>query len=274
MLIYVACSSRLKDREVAAVKRGAEDFGKLVGCDIRFLGTKKWEEGKIHSADEFLAKGKLRNNAKTGYKQLDTQSMSNMIANEVGTWKKKGTFVLVTDDDLYFPGIDWCFGSAYRGMVVMSVARFRMNNVDSKTADLCIRRTVNHELGHVYKAVRSNRKTAVEKHGMHCTNKLCTMCRTSNTAELKRVAIAENGEPHFCAECEKSMKDYVKSQKPKTTTSTPAKQSATNTRKGPAINAKNSTVRKDSATSAKKSTVRKGPVVGAPGSKTRAVKTV
>lgn len=108
--------------------------------------------------------------------------------------------VLFVEKDLYHPDskAKWCFGSAsdVGNVTVQSVYRYRDLTDEEKLR--CIRRTLRHELGHIFKLCKSpGRANTLRNAGMHCTNHNCSMNKTKNTSDLVLHSKLEAYEKNF-----------------------------------------------------------------------------
>ena len=111
--------------------------------------------------------------------------------------------VFFTGRDLYLSGLPWCFGAAStpRRVCVQSLVRYR--GLDERERLACIRRTLRHELGHVFgMAADPRRPETVADKGMHCTVPGCSMRQTGTLRALLATAAEEEAKgQYFCPRC-------------------------------------------------------------------------
>ncbi|MBN1924016.1 MAG: hypothetical protein JW791_04640 [Nanoarchaeota archaeon] len=131
-----------------------------------------------------------------------------------------GLVVIATDQDLFSPGINWCFGTSTGCYETDNLGR-RVNERDyiigSKSRMQSFGELVflfAHEMGHKFGAAPSGRRNTVENLGSHCTNNNCIMQQNVNLNEAIRYAQRlykklERGEIDslFCNQCGQDLRN-------------------------------------------------------------------
>ena len=185
-----------------AIEQGLREAQPLFGSKIINLGWGSWEMGEYKSADELV-----RSMPKNSSGQIDGDALEDKLIRLNQTWLEPGAIVLITSLDLYMKGTPWCFALSKRRTTVQSVHRFR--GLSEKDESLCIRRTLKHELGHIYGCPANIRRSnTVENMGTHCTNPGCVMRQVSSVSSLIYAAKNENPYNCFCPQCSKDIMDY------------------------------------------------------------------
>ena len=202
--IYVYCDSGVTQFEREAIKRGLSGIISTFGCEVYFYGSDRWSIGRYKSADEIM-----RASPRNARGQVNA-SVTLEILHEVANSRiEPCAVVLITSQDLYAVGYNWCFGMAmtsYRA-TVQSICRYRHLPDDIRA--FCIRRTLRHEVGHLFRcAANLSRTNTEEKCGPHCTNPHCSMKQTMSISELVDRRFYENDEAFLCDQCLEDMRRF------------------------------------------------------------------
>ncbi len=195
--IYICWDSSVRPVEQKAIMAGMRETEAMFGCEVICYGTDTWQFGRYKSAD--LMMYFAPHNRK---RQANATNILSMMADAMSAWVEPGAMVLFTGQDLYINGANWCFGAARMNarVTVQSVARYR--HLDKATLSACIRRTLRHELGHIFACARDLNRGHTEMNlGEHCTNPRCSMRQTLNLAELLKAVREEDARNCFCAQC-------------------------------------------------------------------------
>jgi len=195
--IYVCYDSGVSLAEQAAIEQGLLETRPVFGCQIINYGAGTWEFGRLKSANEVV-----RSLPRNERGQINATQILDSITEVAKSWVDPGAVVMLTSADLCAGDLSWCFGIARPStrVTVQSLARYRW--LDEAEASACIRRTLRHELGHIFCcAADARRSNTVEKLGMHCTNLGCSMQQTMSLNELRIAVRKENPRQCFCAQC-------------------------------------------------------------------------
>ena len=195
--IYICWDSKVRPAEQNAIMAGMRETKAMFGCEVVYYGTDAWQFGRYKNADEIM-----RTAPHNCAGQANAGNILTMMASTMNTWIEPGAMVLFTGEDLYIDGTNWCFGAARikARVSVQSVARYRI--LDKATLSACVRRTLRHELGHIFTCAHDLMRSHTEMNlGEHCTNPRCSMRQTLNLAELLRAVREENAQNCFCAQC-------------------------------------------------------------------------
>ncbi len=195
--IYICWDSSLTAAEQRAIQEGVQEIEPLFGCPFVCYGTRRWTYGSFTCADDIM-----RYAVRNGKGQANASSILTTMTNVMKDWVEPGAMILFTSQDLAVRGTNWCFGAARAEarMSVQSVLRYRHLNDEVKSA--CIRRTMRHELGHIFECAKDLTRSHTEMNlGEHCTNPRCSMRQTLDLPTLIRMTGEEDDRHCFCSQC-------------------------------------------------------------------------
>lgn len=223
--VYVCYDDGVTAAERKAINSCLNVMQPLFGCEIYCYGTEPWPYGRYRSANAIV-----KSTPKNVSGQLSVSVLLDKLEETSASWIELNAFVLYTSKDLYFQerNLSWCFGAARKNtrVSVQSVKRFR--GLSESAAAFCIRRTLRHELGHIFRCAASNyRSNTVDLAGLHCTNRGCSMRQAGSLNDLLAMMADERDEACFCEQCmadlrrfklhyEANEKGYLNKMKPDT----------------------------------------------------------
>lgn len=121
----------------------------------------------------------------------------NVAHDQISPEKEK---VILTDKDLYAPGLNWCFGgyvplSNGEDFIIISTARITERD---HLFDILA-----HEIGHMYGAAHEGRSNTYEHLGSHCINDLCVMRQNDNVQDSVAYSRRRHAldSPTYCHQC-------------------------------------------------------------------------
>ncbi|MDO4219704.1 MAG: hypothetical protein Q4D22_00510 [Candidatus Saccharibacteria bacterium] len=202
--IYICWDGSLRPAEQNAILRGVRETEAIFGCTFVCYGARKWTYGRYTSSDA-IVRAAPRNEKG----QKNASSILTIMADVMREWVEPGAMILFTSEDLSVRGINWCFGAARSEvkMTVQSVARYR--GLSEEVMSACIRRTMRHELGHIFECAKDLKRSNTEMNlGEHCTNAGCSMCQTLDLPTLIRLAGEEDERDCFCEQCKADMRRF------------------------------------------------------------------
>lgn len=202
--IYVCYDSGVRMSERIAIEQGLKELQPIIGTQIVNYGTNQWKYGRFKSADEIV-----RSLPRNERGQIDATRVLDIVSEVSGCWIETGAVVMITSQDLYAEGLSWCFGLARPStrITVQSIARYR--GLCEAEASACIRRTLKHELGHIFGCAGDLRRShTIEKLGSHCTNPGCTMRQSMSLDELRTVIREENPQRCYCHQCMEDLRRF------------------------------------------------------------------
>ena len=195
--IYICWDRYVTEAEKRAIERAVYEIEPIFGCDFICYGNKSWNEGRYKSADEIIASAPHNENG-----QADGTNVLNKLEETMRKWTEPGAFVLFTGQDLKMVNTNWCFGVARMSSRVTVQSTIRYRSLPEKIASDCIKRTLRHELGHIFGCAADPKRTNTEqKLGSHCTNYGCSMRQTMSLQELVDDLPTENATRCFCSQC-------------------------------------------------------------------------
>ena len=213
--LYLFMDDTVPDDRRMMVTEGVRDFSRYVpALTVISPGTAEWSS----SLEKVFEDGAERSRTEDG--RLLAKEMLNSLEKDCAGWAGMGTggraagaVIYITMKDLQVPKMTVCFGltRVKARISVNSMSRFE-DLKDPKEAGLCIRRTMVHELGHMFGAPAPNRLIAAkEDFGKHCTNPGCVMCQTPNLKRLLAAAQKEFRNDHlFCAMCRRDLRKFLR----------------------------------------------------------------
>ena len=213
--LYLFTDSTVPDDLRGWVAEGVRDFSRYVpGLTLVRKESEFWNDG----IGKVFADGVQRSLTAEG-KLLAKEMLTALDEGSKG-WKgmgqgaeAAGAVIYITMKDLTVPKMTVCFGlTRVKARVsVNSMSRFT-NVKDRQSAALCVRRTVVHELGHMFGAPAPNRViAAVEDFGKHCTDPDCVMCQTPNLDRLLEAAQREyRNDELFCSRCRRDIRRFLR----------------------------------------------------------------
>lgn len=138
------------------------------------------------ASDFFINAGKIIKEDGPYGVQRDAKLMTYEIQKQLGKDGRHVLLITATDltcqmGDRY---LNFCFGLANNGHVIISMARFGHLSINEQKSVLA--GLIMHELGHIYDLAGNPRRAQTELNlGMHCLNDKCVM-RQGTTAETLR----------------------------------------------------------------------------------------
>lgn len=145
------------------------------------MDTSPGAESNRKSADTFL-QGTFNKNG-----QADGAIIIRKLQNAYTSLPNATAVVLLTAKDLFSSSLklSWCFGTANYQKHVSVHSVFRYQGLTKEEKLRCIRRTLRHELGHIFGLANDLRRANTENyHGHHCTAPGCSMRQTGTLREL------------------------------------------------------------------------------------------
>ena len=195
--IYICYDSTIKEAEKKAIRQGLMEIRSIfVGSDIFLYGTSEWSEGSYRSADQLIASAK-----RNKFGRINGEALMDKLNDLNDSWTVPGAIILITSEDLYsdYHNLEWCMGLAKGYASVQSVRRFR--GLSDEEESICIRRTLRHELGHIFGCPSPGRTNTDKSYGYHCTNYCCSMQQIRDVRQLLGKAIHEDPTNCFCPQC-------------------------------------------------------------------------
>lgn len=198
--IYIFCDSSLSSGDRLLVYEAAEDIGKVFSmCKVINMDVTTDKEKNRKIADSCLA-GTFNVEERADGVQVLTrlQGVRDKLSDPVAV-------ILITANDLYLskPKLKWCFGAArYKNRVTVQSV-FRYQSLSREQTLHCIRRTLRHELGHIFGMARDlNRVNTEEAAGPHCTAPGCTLRQAGYLWQLLQYSYEEDRlDNYFCKDC-------------------------------------------------------------------------
>ena len=210
--IYIICDSLLTAEERCLAEEAAEQLRTLFPSLDTVGPTAERAYEKVRAqADRMVAEARREDGKADGsllLKRLETVRRS---------LPQAAALVLITGSDLYASSLQlsWCFGVANhkRGVCVHSVYRYRKLTRAEQLR--CLRRTLRHELGHIFGMAKDKSRANTEEHfGPHCTTRGCSMRQAGTLRELlQRAAEEEQSGEYFCRYCREDMQKNFETQR-------------------------------------------------------------
>lgn len=180
--IYMMCAADVAPYLYEAVKEAVRTVLKEVGFEntIETSDFGAWRDPgyildgvyqKYKSIDWYILATKYYSKREN---QIDAGVLLNLCHNEPWQADQPHYEVIVAADDMYYGETNFVIGISQLGFG-MAVSTHRFRRLSQEDQIQCIKSAALHELGHVFGAIRPDRKQAVEeKLGTHCTN-VCVM---------------------------------------------------------------------------------------------------
>ncbi len=210
--IYVRCDNEISFEEEKSIIKGLLEAKKyLPENQIYYLG----KETNIKEKDNItLNSGQsiVDSTRKTNNQISSLELLSKVLESRDNEGSRDRIDVLFTGTDLFSirptgEKLSFVFGTAANSVTVQSVYRFRSLDISEK--DLCIRRTVRHELGHILKMADDlTRSNTEENFGEHCTNTNCSMRQGNSISEwLAEAKQEQKSDQFYCSQCITDLKN-------------------------------------------------------------------
>ena len=182
------------------ISDAAAEIGKIFPmCEVVNLDAANGKEINRETVDAFL-EGTFNEVARA-----DATIILRRMKNAYNTFPNAVALVLFTTYDLHISSINagWCFGAALSKSHVSVQSIFRYQSLPIMDQFRCIRRTLRHELGHIFGMVSDlTRANTEDKLGPHCTNPGCSMRQSGTLQSLLLHAVEEDRlDTYFCEEC-------------------------------------------------------------------------
>ena len=189
------------------ISDAASEIGRIFPmCEVVNLDEVNGKEIHRETGDAFI-EGTFNELARA-----DATIILRRMKNAYHTFPNAVALVLFTAYDLHISSINagWCFGAATYKSHVSVQSVFRYQGLPIMEQFHCIRRTLRHELGHIFgMASNLERANTEDKLGPHCTNPGCSMRQSSTLQSLLRHATEENRlESFFCKNCEEDFNEH------------------------------------------------------------------
>ena len=201
---YVCCDNFVTQSELEAIKRGLMETQPLFGSQIICYGKDDWRIGRYRNAAQLM-----NSMPRDGSGKVNASQVLDKMKELTDSWGEPCAMIMVTGLDLRTDDCGWCFGAAkpaYK-VTVQSVNRYR--ELSSLFESACIKRTLRHEMGHIFCCAYSKyRSNTVDKIGIHCTNPGCSMRQTMSLNELKVAALEEDPRNCFCPQCLQDLRNF------------------------------------------------------------------
>jgi predicted Zn-dependent protease len=177
----------------------------VFGSNIIYYGSDRWTVGKYKSADDII-----RSSPKNEKGQVDAIPVLEKLRDVNKSMLEPGAIVLITSKDLYARGYNWCFGMAMYNYRTTVQSLHRYQHLPDDVKSFCIRRTLRHELGHLFGcAANPSRSNTENKCGQHCTNPGCSMNQTMTVAELVQRMSYECDTDFLCPQCKQDLQRFL-----------------------------------------------------------------
>ena len=201
---YVCCDDFVTQAELEAIKQGLTETRLLFGSEVIFYGKDSWKLGKYKNATQLMNSMPRNSSGRVNA----SQTLDRMVG-LANSWDEHRAMILVTGLDLCTDNCGWCFGAAkpaYK-VTIQSVNRYR--GLSSMMESACIRRTLRHEMGHIFCCAYSKyRSNTTDRLGIHCTNPGCSMRQTMSLNELMAAALEEDPRNCFCPQCLQDLRNF------------------------------------------------------------------
>lgn len=205
--IYLFCDSSLTSEDRSLVTKVISEVCTLFPmCEVINMDTSPGAESNRKSADTFL-QGTFNKNG-----QADGAIIIRKLQNAYNSLPNATAVVLLTAKDLFSSSLklSWCFGTANYQKHVSVHSVFRYQSLTKEEKLRCIRRTLRHELGHIFGLANDLRRSNTENyHGHHCTAPGCSMRQTGTLRELLQYSAEEERVgTFFCKDCISDLNRY------------------------------------------------------------------
>jgi predicted Zn-dependent protease len=202
--IYVCYDSYVTQAERYAIEQGMRETQDLFGCKVVCYGTNSSRFGQYENADQIV--GSMMQNAKG---QVNASILIDKLAHVSESWVDRGAIILVTGKDLYSQECNWCFGIARPSSRITAQSTYRYRSLSPSMAAACIKRTLRHEMGHIFCCPSSIRRSNTEMNlGLHCTNYGCSMRQTISVSALIEEVRTEDTKRCFCPQCMQDLRNF------------------------------------------------------------------
>ena len=204
--VYVCYDDGVTVVERKAIECGLLEIEPLLGSDTYCYGTEQFPQGRYRSANSVVKSTAMN---KSG--QLNISILLDKLEDISAGWGEPNAMVLFTSADLCFPArnLPYCFGAARHNtrVSVQSVKRFR--HLSEELESFCIRRTLRHELGHIYHCAGDLRRSnTVDIAGAHCKNRGCSMRQAGSVEDLLSKMADEHDKMCFCDQCMADLRQF------------------------------------------------------------------
>lgn len=210
--IYIFCDSALTFEDRLLIYEAISNLGDLFPmCEFVNLDTVDKKEINRQAADSFL-KGTFNEDGKA-----DGSVVLDKLRNAYEVFPNAEAVILMTAKDLYASSLNLntCYGLAnYRKHVtVQSVYHYQKLHKKEKLQ--CIRRTMRHELGHIFKMADDLKRINTEdRYGHHCTTPGCSMRQIHSFQEkIEYGKEEERSGVYFCKYCLADLNKYFSQNK-------------------------------------------------------------
>ena len=212
--IYLFWAAGVSEAEEQWIRRAAAEIPEIFpGCAVRMPGGRARQRIYFPEPEVILA-GSFQENGRR-----NASMILRRLASVGRQMDPEGIWIFFVAEDLSLPSLklDWCFGAASvkNRVSVQSLARFR--GLPEEDLIYCVRRTLRHELGHMFGMAADRKRPGTEEHhGPHCTNPGCSMRQTGTLAKLLATRKEEEGrEDYFCPACRAEYEAFRKRQQKK-----------------------------------------------------------
>jgi len=171
---------------------------------IKILGNWYNKEGPHESVGWYIKNAKKRAITEGRMNQISTDQYMEDMASDPWVKKIPQWQILITKQDLYGHGVNWCLGRSEEDQgCIVSTARFlRENEFDLED----FKTVLMHEFGHIISLTNEQRVHTEEQAGPHCTNTGCIMQQRmdGNFKDITQIRLAAKrlyGLPPICQDC-------------------------------------------------------------------------
>ena len=202
-MIYIILDTELTGEERQTIVRAAKEAQPMFpGCRLEVVapGNSPNDDAIRRVIDKYIEKT-LKENGK-----YDASAVLDNMKYLVKRKKEARAILMFTGRDLCMSShkLPWCFGASRikGGSAVCSVYRYRPLTAPERLR--CIRRTMMHEIGHVFGLASDlKRKNTAEHAGPHCTAPGCCMRQTADLPKLLACSLEEEQRGRwFCPDCQ------------------------------------------------------------------------
>ena len=205
--IYLFCDSSLAHGDRMLANEAVSQVRILFPmCEVVNMDISPDAETNRKMADTFL-QGTFNENG-----QADGAKVIRQLQNAYASLPNAEAVVLLTARDLFSSilKLSWCFGTANYKMHVCVHSIYRYRSLPQKEKLRCIKRTLRHELGHIFRLANDLKRANTENnHGHHCTAPGCSMRQAGTLREFLQCSAEEEcAGTFFCRDCVSDLKRY------------------------------------------------------------------
>ena len=205
--IFVFCDSSLSPEDRAILSSAVSELETLFPmCKTENMDCVPRAEKDRQTPDSFL-EGTFN-----GELQADATLVLRKLESAYKTLPNAAAAVLFTGRGLFLSSLNlrWCFGAASHGRRVSVQTVLYYRDLSAAEKARCIRRTLRHEVGHIFGMAWDLKRICTEdRGGHHCTSEGCSMRQAGTLRVLLEHSLEEDRlGTYFCRHCRQDLERH------------------------------------------------------------------